>query len=256
MKLPSDLLPRRASRSHAAGDGNGHRSAPRLRPRETSTPPATAPSRARRLLSPIPLAGMALVLVALVGFLAVYSSTTNRTPVLVTAHDLSAGAVLRASDVRVAELAGDRRVLDGLVPERDLGTVLGKRLATSLPSGTPLAQAAVAAQAAQTSFTLEVPTARALDGALQPGDRVTVLATFGANGTSAQTSAIARDLTVLAVGQDNGPGADTVPVTVALPDPSLASELALANDDAKLNLLREGGAGATASIPTVRAPGQ
>jgi Flp pilus assembly protein CpaB len=207
------------------------------------------------LLSPIPLAGAALVLVALVGFLAVYSSTTSRMPVLVTAHDLQAGAVLHASDVRVAELAGDRRVLDGLVPERDLGTVLGKRLATSLPSGTPLAQAAVAEQAAQTAFTLEVP-AQAVDGALQPGDRVTVLATFGANGTSAQTSAIARDLTILAIGQGNAPGAETIPVTVELPDPSLASELALANNDAKLDLLREGSAGGTSSIPTVHAPGQ
>lgn len=256
MRRPSDLLPRRARPGHPAGDGNGHRPVPRLRPRETSTTSTSAPSRARRLLAPIPLAGMALVLVALVGFLAVYSSTTNRTPVLVTAHDLSAGAVLHASDLRVAELAGDRRVLDGLIPERELGSVLGKRLAAGLPSGTPLAQAAVAAQAAQTAFTLEVPTARALAGALEPGDRVTVLATFGANGTSAQTSAIARDLTVLAVGQDNAVGADTIPVTVSLPDPSLASELALANDDAKLDLLREGGAGAAASIPTVHAPGQ
>lgn len=256
MRRPSDLLQRRARPSRVAGEGNGHRPVPRLRPREASASPAAAPSRARRLLAPIPLAGMALVLVALVGFLAVYSSTTNRTPVLVTAHNLPAGEVLSASDVRVAELAGDRRVLDGLVPERDLGTVLGRRLATSLPSGTPLAQAAVADQAAQTVFTLEVPTARALAGALQPGDRVTVLATFGANGTSAQTSAIARDLTVLAVGQDNGPGADTTPVTVALPDPSLASELALANDDAKLDLLREGGQRTTADIPTVHAPGQ
>jgi Flp pilus assembly protein CpaB len=218
-------------------------------------PPASAPSRARRLLAPVPLVGMALVLVALVGFLAVYSSTTHRTSVLVTAHDLSAGAALRASDVRVAELAGDRRVLDGLVPERDLGAVLGKRLAGSLPSGSPLARAALADQAAQSAFTLEVPAARALGGALQPGDRVTVLATFAANGGGAQTSAVARDLTVLAVGQAADPGADTLPVTVALPDPSLASRLALANDDAKLDLLREGGRGAMAAIPTVRAPG-
>src|SRR5205807_9008474 len=134
-------LLRRPRRSDDLVGGNGHRPAPRLRPRETAAPAAAAPSRARRLLSPIPLVGVALVLVALIGFLAVYSATTNRTPVLVTARDLPAGAVLGASDVRVAELAGDRRVLDGLVPERDLGAVLGRRLATSLPAGSPLAQA-------------------------------------------------------------------------------------------------------------------
>jgi Flp pilus assembly protein CpaB len=206
------------------------------------------------MLSPVPLAGLGLVLVAFVGYLALYSSTTERTPILVTAHGLSAGTVLRASDVRVAELAGDRRVLAGLVSERDLGSVLGKRLATALPSGVPLAQAVVAERAAEAAFTLEVPTARALDGALQPGDRISVLATFGANSDEAQARAIARNLTVVAVGREGGPGADTIPITVALSDPSLASTLALANDDAKLNLLREGNEGGKAPIPPAHTP--
>jgi Flp pilus assembly protein CpaB len=197
---------------------------------------------------------MALVLVALVGFLAVYSSTTERTPVLVTAHALSAGAVLRASDVRVAELAGDRRVLAGLIPERDLGSVLGKRLATALPPGAPLPHAVVAERPAEAAFTLEVPAARALDGALQPGDRISVLATFGANSDDAQARAIARNLLVVAVGQEGGPGADTIPVTVGLSDPSLSSTLALANDDAKLNILREGNRGGKAPIPPAHTP--
>ncbi len=252
-----ELLQRHGAPGHRQPDGNGDRPAPMLRPREAPAAPgsgATASSRARRLLSPIPLVGMALVLVALVGFLAVYSSTTSRTPVLVTAHGLSAGTVLRASDVRVAELAGDRRVLAGLIPERDLASVLGKRLATALPSGVPLAQTVVAAQPAEAAFTLEVPTARALDGALQPGDRISVLATFGANSGDAQARAIARNLLVVAVGRESGPGADTIPVTVALRDPSLASTLALASDDAKLNLLREGSQGGKAPIPPARTP--
>jgi hypothetical protein len=114
----------------------------------------------------------------------------------------------------------------------------------------------VAEQPAQTAFTLEVPTARALDGALQPGDRISVLATFGTNSGEAQTRAIARNLTVVAVGARGGGGADTIPVTVELPDPSLASMLALANDDAKLNLLREGGPDGKAPIPVAHTPTQ
>jgi Flp pilus assembly protein CpaB len=254
MRRPSDLLQRGGAPGHPPAGGNGHRPAPKLRPREAVVPQATAPSPARRLLSPIPLAGMALVLVALVGFLAVYSSTTSRTPILVTARELPAGAVLRASDLRVAELAGDRRVLAGLIAERDLSMVRGKRLASALPAGVPLAHAAVAAQPGEAAFTLEVPTARALDGALQPGDRISVLATFGANSGEAQTRAVARNLTVLAVGGRGGPGADTIAVTIELRDPALASRLALANDDAKLNLLREGGRGGKAAIPPARTP--
>jgi Flp pilus assembly protein CpaB len=254
MRRPSDLLQLRGASGHPPGDGNGDRGTPKLRPREALAPATATPSKARRLLSPIPLVGMALVLVALVGFLAVYSSTTDRTPVLVTAHELSAGTVLRASDVRVAELAGDRRVLAGLIPERDLASVLGKRLATALPAGVPLAQTVVAEQPAEAAFTLEVPMARALDGALQPGDRISVLATFGANSGDAQARAIARNLLVVAVGRKGGPGADTIPVTVALRDPSLSSTLAIASDNAKLNLLREGSQGGKAPIPPARTP--
>jgi Flp pilus assembly protein CpaB len=252
MSSPSDALRRRGDDQPASTGANGDRRTPRVRLREGAAP--AAPSRARRLLTPIPLVGIALVLVALVGFGAVYSSTTQRTPVLVVAHELPAGAVLRASDVRVAELSGDRALIDGLVAERDLGSVVGKRVATALPAGAPLARAAVAEQPAQTAFTLEVPTARALDGALQPGDRISVLATFGANSDDPETSAVARDLTVLAVGDRSQQGTDTLPVTIALPDASLASKLALANDNAKLSLLREGGDDRAAPIPTATVP--
>ena len=253
MSRMSDLL-ERTRRTAPAGvlDGNG--AAPRLRPRDGVEAP-TAPSRARRLLSPMPLTGMALVLVALVGYLVVYSSTTERTPIVVAAHALPAGSVLRASDVRVAELAGDRAVISDLIHERDLDAVLGERLSTAVTAGAPLARGAVVAQLAQTAFTLEVPTARAVGGALRSGDRITVLATFGANGDDAQTRAVARDLTVIAVGQSPAPGEDTTSVTVALSDSSLAGELALANDAARLNLLREGGEeDRAAAIPTARIP--
>ena len=45
-----------------------------------------------------------------------------------------------------------------------------------------------------------------------------------------------------------GQASATVPVTVALPNPSLASELALANSVGKIDLLSDG-ANSTAAIP-------
>lgn len=82
-----------------------------------------------------------------------------------------------------------------------------------------------------------------------------MLATFtNANGT-ATARVIARGLVVLAVGPPPAgldPASATIPVTVALPDPSVASELALANSTAKIDLLRDGG-NTTAPIPTVSA---
>jgi Flp pilus assembly protein CpaB len=229
-------------------------SAPRLRPREPATPSSTpAASRLRRLREPLPLIGIALVLVAFIGYLAVYSSTTHRTPVLVTTRALAAGTVLHASDLRTVEIAGDGSLIAGLEPESGVDQVVGQRLAAGLPAGTPLPRSALAARAPATSaMTLAVPALHALGGALQPGDRVTVLATFGAGSGHARSRPIARDLQVLDVGSAPA-GADqttaTVPVTLALPDPAIASALAVAENDGKVDLLRDGNGAATAPIP-------
>ena len=92
---------------HPAGNG----AAPRVRLREQPqlTPEAAPPkeSAARRLLQPLPLVGLALVLVALIGYWAIYNASTKRTSILVTTRALPAGTVITASDLRTGELAGD-----------------------------------------------------------------------------------------------------------------------------------------------------
>src|SRR5262249_44847084 len=118
-----------------------------------------------------------------------------------------------------------------------------------------LPRASLTGRAAGTAaFTLVLPALHALAGQLGPGDRVTVLATYGSGSGQARTKAIARGLEVLSVG-----GAPTgidsasasIPVTLALPDASLASALALANSDAKVDLLRDSGSTRAAPIPAV-----
>jgi hypothetical protein len=47
----------------------------------------------------------------------------------------------------------------------------------------------------------------------------------------------------------------SIPITVALPDPSLAAGLALANTEGKIDLLREGRRGRSAPIPPASAQG-
>jgi Flp pilus assembly protein CpaB len=223
-------------------------------------PVSGPPARPRRgpLLRPLPAVGILLVLVATVGYLAVYAQTSRRTPVLVAARNLPAGTVLRAGDLRSAGLAGDRVVLDAVVPAGQLNRVLGRRLASSVSAGLPLPQSALAAQtAAPASLTVAVPVLHALGGDLRPGDHVIVLATFARAAGGAQTQAIARGLEVLAVGQP--PSAldqqsATIGVTLALPDPSLASRLVLASEAGKIDLLREG-ARAGAPIPAASVGG-
>jgi Flp pilus assembly protein CpaB len=234
---------------------NGH---VRVRLRSPDEVAPAGPSVRRRLARPLPLLGVLLVVVALAGYWSVYSATTHRTPVLVATHDLPAGSVVRPSDLRAAELAGDGATMAALVPERELETVLGRELSAPVSQGAPLARAAVAPTGTgPAAFTLVVPALRALGGSLRPGDRVTVLATFE-SGAGARARAVARSLRVLDVGEAPE-GLDrasaSIPVTVALSDPSLAAGLALANTEGKIDLLREGGRGRTAPIPPASASG-
>jgi Flp pilus assembly protein CpaB len=244
---------RRTAHVDVEPSGNG-RVQVRLRDPEE---PAARPS-VRRLLRPLPLIGVFLVVVALAGYWSVYSATTKRTPVLVASHDLQAGALLRPSDLRTAELAGDAGTLAALVPEPELDTVLGRELAAPVSQGVPLARAAVAPTGeARAALTLVVPALRALGGSLRPGDRITVLATFE-SGAGARARALARGLRVLAVGlppEGLDRASASVPVTVALSDPSVAAALALANSEGKIDLLREGASGRTAPIPPASAQG-
>lgn len=229
----------------------------RLRPASDGAAPRK-PRPHRRWAQPLPIAGALLVLLALLGYLSVYNQTTKRTQVLVAAHALPAGSVLHASDLQSAGLASDRNVLATLVPARQRTLVLGRSLKTAVAAGAPLPQASLAAPGKRTAlFTLAVPVLHALGGDLSPGDRVSVLATFTSTAGQTVTRAVARNLQVVSVGRASGfdSSAQTIPITVALPDPSIASALALANQAGKLDLLREGGSGQTAPIPPASANG-
>jgi Flp pilus assembly protein CpaB len=233
--------------------------APVLRPRSAEGSRSPQGPRARRLLQPLPLVGIVLVLIALVGYWSVYRATTERTPVLVAAHDLTSGTVLDPGDLRAVELAGEADFMAGLVPDSELDAVLGSRLGVALESGLPLPRGSLEKSApAPPALTLAVPALHAVGGTLRPGDRVTVLATFGSGTGQAEARAIARGLEVLAVGgapEALDPNSATIPVTVAVRQSSLASALALANAEGKIDLLREGSERNADPIPPARAEG-
>ena len=253
---------RRRQREGAQHEGSAALAAveverPRLRPRPDAQNGRPTRRSQHRLLQPLPLAAILLILLALIGYWSVYSRTTMRTQVIVAAHALPAGRILRPADLTHTGLAGSAQVLATFMPSNEESLVVGHALKTPVAAGAPIPQAALAsARGAGDSLTLAVPALHALAGQLAPGDRVTVLATFTSANGQAQTRAIARNLEVLAVGSASGfaASAQTIPITVALPNPSLASVLALANEAGKLDLLREGGAAAAAPIPNVSAP--
>jgi Flp pilus assembly protein CpaB len=216
---------------------------------------APQPGVRQRRPGPLPLLGAVLVVIALIGYLVVYSASSKRSAVLITTQSLQPGTVLSAGDLRVGELSGDSSLISGLEPGSGLSHVVGQRLTFGLPAGTPLARAELTpAGSTSAQMTLAVSALHALAGALQPGERVTVLATFGAGTGQAHTRTIARGLQVLSVGSvgtGEQPATATVPVTVALSEPSSASALAIASEDGKIDLLLEGSSGTSAAIPEV-----
>jgi Flp pilus assembly protein CpaB len=242
-----------------------------LQPPINGRPPQLAPPRPararrrspsvvfRRLAQPLPLVGIVLLLVAVAGYAAVAAGTRARSDrVVVAARYLPAGSRLSGGDLRLAKLSGNQTLLAQLVPGSAEGSLLGRRLVAPVLAGLPIGRAALAAPGGgPAAFTLTVSALHALGGNLAVGDRVSVLATFTSQAGAATARVIARNLIVLSVGASPA-GIDqasaTVPVTVALPNPSLASQLALANSVAKIDLLREG-ANTTAAIPSASAPG-
>jgi Flp pilus assembly protein CpaB len=252
--------------------------APQLRLRRPGTPPRVdgrsprlAPSQRaagrtrspagllRRLAQPLPLIGIALLAVASIGYIAVAAGSRNRSSEVVVAdRNLPAGARITRRDLRLVRLSAGPTMVGQLVPASAETSLLGRRLAAPVLAGLPLGRASVAPTGGgPAAFTLTVPALHAVGGNLAVGDRVSVLATFSSQTGGATARVIARDLVVLSVGQPPTgieQASATVPVTVALPNPSLASELALANSVGKIDLLRDGG-NTTAAIPAATAAG-
>lgn len=251
-QLPPQL--RLGRRRSNAADGRP----PQLAP----APPAVGSRRSlsglpRRLAQPLPLIGTLLLVIAAIGYLAVAAaSRTRSSEVVVAARSLPAGSRLTAGDLRLVKLSAGPTLLAQLVPAAAEQTLLGRRLAAPVLAGLPIGRATVtAAGGGPAAFTLTVPALHALGGNLAVGDRVTVLATFTSQGGNATARVLARNLIVLMIGQPPtgvDASATTVPVTVALPNPSIASQLALANSAAKIDLLRDG-SNTGAAIPAATA---
>jgi Flp pilus assembly protein CpaB len=254
MNSPRIRLARLAHDQTGTATVNG--SPPKVRQRQPTRPaaPATQPSRPRgaRLREPLPLAGIVLVFLALIGYWAVYSAGSKRTQVLLATHALPAGTILTASDLRSGGLAGESSALATMLPASDASRLVGQRLASPLATGAPLAATALAGHSASASaFTLSVPAGEVTAENLQPSDRVAVLATYNP-GSAASTRPVARDLQILSVGtlaENAQANTSTVPVAVALTQPSSASQLALADQAGKIDILLEGSGASNAAIP-------
>lgn len=127
--------------------------------------------------------GLFLLLVAIFGSIAFWTSSSTSTAVLVATHDLSAGATLTPADLAVARVRVDAAIYQAVVPASELNLAVGKQLVDPLYAHQLLVRAQISSRlplaANQMALTIPVSADTAAGGRIQPGEIVEVLVTIG-----------------------------------------------------------------------------
>lgn len=149
-----------------------------------------------------------LIAVLIAGYL--WQQKSDRQEVLVVASPVSAGAVITAADLRVAEVAG----VDASIEVQESDSVIGATAAVAMAEGQILTRDMVTAEPlpgpGERVVGLQLDATRAPAG-LQPGDAVTVLAVPPAGDPSApedldDPTVLAPDATVASAALIEGAG--------------------------------------------------
>lgn len=173
----------------------------------------TAPPRSpgvRRLTRRLPrvdarlVVGLLLVAAAVLGGLRLAASADRTTAVHTAARDLPAGHVLTATDLSTTRINAAPAVVDRLLEPGDLAST-GRVLRFPLRRGELVAGTALGSSAPRgREITIPVGPDHALGGALEPGDRVDVLASFDKGTEAAKTLTVAAGAHVVDVIHEDG----------------------------------------------------
>ena len=145
---------------------------------------STSPTRALRRplrLDVRALVGVLLMLVAIGGSIAVWTSEQDTRGILVVARDLPAGATLTADDLTISRARLDDTVYQAALPAAALNSVLGRQLAEPAHANQVLARAQISGKPTlapdQLVVAIPVTPANSAGGRIRAGDAVQVLST-------------------------------------------------------------------------------
>jgi Flp pilus assembly protein CpaB len=190
--------------------------------------------------------GFLMALAALGVFVAARGAGQKSThEYVVAAHEVTAGTRLSDADLSTAALELPGGLASHAFTSRQ--SVVGQVAVAHLSAGDLVQSSVVAAgDAADARMQLSIPVerARALDGTLEPGERVDVLATYAGDGNG-NTIVVARDAEVRRV--DNGArnalsASDNSVLVLAVNDPDAALAVAHASQAGKITIVRATGA--------------
>lgn len=204
----------------------------RTQPSEPSAPAASRPLRRRRgLPSGRAVVGGFLVALAAVGVFAAYTSATAGpvTSYAVAARDLAPGDRVGPASLRLVPLdlpdEQRRRSFDVIEPLLD-ATVIEPLLAGELIQEGSLVATGAAPGTRAVSFAIDA--AHAVNGTLRAGERVDVLATFGAGG-EACTFLVAADVALVRVSESAGSLTAQSSMTITVEADSADAALAISH---------------------------
>lgn len=189
------------------------------------------------------------------GLASVRHGTPHTVAVLVAAHDLAPGAVVRGADLRTVGLRPDAVPPSALRPGSG---VVGQAVAVAVPAGLPLTRAALSVGRVLPAGAEAVPVRLADPGAtalLRVGDRVDVLVAHGDGTTVDATAAdgdrpdvpggadatvVAADVAVLSVPPPRTATGDQGGLVVVAATPGQATALARAAAAGRLSITVRG----------------
>lgn len=176
--------------------------------------------------------GLLLFILGILATSGLVRQAKERTPVLVATRQLEAGETLGSGDLRVAELGLESGV--ATVPANELDAVVGRVLTAPLEAGQVLAPDAATSGPSladgQVAVSVAVAPSHAAGGSLRAGDRVMLLGTTEPNRLTARTTVLLSEVELIAVGQEDAPGADpNLTVTLAVSANDASSVVQAAN---------------------------
>ena len=161
-------------------------------------------------------------------------------PVLVAGSDLPAGTPLSELDLSVRNTTD----ADGLVIGDEPGELSDWVLVTPLAAGEPILPSLLRApevQAAPNLLALELDSAHAVLGRIDPGDRIDIYASTSRPGEPTETRLVASSVFVVdATISDSTVSGDEIQLLLAVDD-TLAATLTAAMNGSDLDLVRVGG---------------
>lgn len=169
----------------------------------TALSPARALHKPRRLDLRAVL-GLFLLLVAVGGSIAFWSSSSTTTAVLVATRDLPVGATLSSGDLAIARVRVDDATYQAALPAGELGAVVGKQLTAPVYAHQLLVRAEISNRLPigphQMVLTIPVSVDTAAGGRIRPGDVAQVLLTTGKDTPAVHTTVVLPHVSVYDVG--------------------------------------------------------